>query len=205
MGGRLLSIGLLLFLPLKCMEIGLVELSWADIYWYIDQAGVIHFTNVPTSNRYSLFMREETPPRSDAIKENSSRYDSIISIASDRYDIDFELIKAMIKVESNFNPMAISKRGAMGLMQLMPETARELQVKNVFDPVENIDGGTRYIGYLLKFFQGDLSLALAAYNAGKDAVLRFERKIPPFEETREYVRKVLRYLKIYRENPQYTD
>jgi soluble lytic murein transglycosylase len=201
-GRRHLSFFLVQFLFLGFY---LIEGSWADIYWYIDQDGVIHFTNVPTSNRYSLFLREESPSKSSAIKDNLSTYDWIISAASNKYKIDFGLIKAIIKVESNFNPMAVSRKGAQGLMQLMPDTARELQVRDVFDPVENIDAGTRYIGYLLKFFKGDLSLALAAYNAGKDVVLKFEKKIPPFDETREYVQRVLRYFKIYRENPDYVD
>ncbi len=137
--------------------------------------------------------------------EDFYRFDRIILRAADKYDVEFELIKAIIKVESDFDSLAVSKKGAMGLMQLMPGTAKELRVKHSFDPEENIDGGTRYLKSLLGYFKDNLSLALAAYNAGKDTVIKNNKQIPPYKETREYVKKVLRYFSIYLKNPDHID
>lgn len=182
--------------------VGGVDFSRADIYKYVDSDGVIHFTNVPTDNRFSLFLSEKSI---SLAREDFYRFDQFISKAADKYDIEFELIKAVIKVESDFNSLAVSRKGARGLMQLMPATAKELKVKNSFDPVENIDAGTRYLKSLLGQFNGNLSLALAAYNAGKDAVIKNRKQIPPYKETREYVQKVIRYFDLYIEDPDYID
>ena len=114
-----------------------------------------------------------------------------------RYDLDPALIKAIIKVESDFNPSAVSPKGACGLMQLMPGTARELGVTSVFDPDQNIEGGVRHMRRLLDFLGGDLVLSLAAYNAGEIAVLRYGT-IPPFEETERFVELVLEYYDRYK-------
>jgi soluble lytic murein transglycosylase-like protein len=112
--------------------------------------------------------------------------------------MDSAIIKAIIKAESNFDPYATSWKGAQGLMQLMPETAYELNVNDVYHPRDNLEGGVKYMKYLLERFNNDLSLALAAYNAGENAVLKYNWSIPPYAETRQYVNKVLRYLKSYR-------
>ena len=112
-----------------------------------------------------------------------------IDEASQQYGIDPKLIQAVIHVESNFDPQAVSPKGAQGLMQLMPQTARDLQVSDVFSPKENIDGGTRYLRYLMDIYNQDMSLALAAYNAGPEKVNLY-RGIPPYQETKTYVQRV---------------
>lgn len=120
----------------------------------------------------------------------SSGYSSLINTYAQKYNLDSGLIEAVINAESGFNPEAVSPKGALGLMQLMPATARELGVKNPFDPAQNIEGGTRYLRSLLDDFKGDLPLALAAYNAGAKTV-KEQGGIPPFKETQDYVKKVL--------------
>lgn len=127
-------------------------------------------------------------------KGNPSEIDHIIKEYSKRYNLPQALVKAVIKAESNFNPRAISRAGAMGLMQLMPQTAKELGVKDPFDPEENIAGGTRYLRGLLDQFGNDLTLALAAYNAGPERV-RSAGGIPNITETRQYIERVLRFYK----------
>jgi soluble lytic murein transglycosylase-like protein len=114
-----------------------------------------------------------------------------------KYAVDEALVKAVIKAESDFDPQAVSKKGAQGLMQLMPETARDLSVSNPFHPIQNMEGGIRYLRRLLDQFQGNLHLTLAAYNAGENAVVKYNNSVPPFEETRTYVKRVLEYLKDY--------
>jgi len=114
---------------------------------------------------------------------------SIIDEAASRHQIDPELVRAIVQVESNFNPYAVSPKGARGLMQLIPATARRFGVRNAFDPRSNLDGGLRYLKHLLGMFDGDLRLSLAAYNAGEEAVSR-SRGIPPYRETQNYVRKI---------------
>ena len=130
-------------------------------------------------------------------KKSPVLYDSYIRQASTRHQLDPELVKAVIKQESNFNRRDVSNKGARGLMQLMPETARGLGVEDAFDPWENIHGGTLYLRMMLENFNGDLSKALAAYNAGPEAVRKYGR-IPPYPETQGYVRSVLRYYQMYR-------
>ena len=165
----------------------------ADIYRYVDGQGIICFTNVPTIPGYSIYMRERTLQPADDL---SSRYDIYISEAARKHRVSFSLIKAVIKVESNFDPYAVSRSGACGLMQIMPETANALGIINSFDPRENILGGVRYLKELLARFQGNLPLALAAYNAGPSKVQSLKR-MPPIEETRSFVRMVMKYLNRY--------
>jgi soluble lytic murein transglycosylase-like protein len=162
---------------------------------YRDQNGVINFTNVPTHGGYRRVMREGGhAPTGVSL---SGGYDEVIRSASDRHSIDADLVRAVIKAESDFNSNARSSKGAMGLMQLMPDTARLHNVLNAYDPVDNIEGGVRHLRMLLERFQGDLRLSLAAYNAGSGAVEKFGG-IPPYAETREYVRRVLRFYDVFR-------
>jgi soluble lytic murein transglycosylase-like protein len=171
----------------------------ADIYKYVDAEGVIHLTNVPTESgiKYTLIMREKRIIFDRKLGEDISKYDHLIKKASEKYSVDPALIKAVIKAESNFNHRAVSKKGARGLMQLMPATASSLQVEDSFHPESNIEGGVRYLRYLLNFFSGNLHLAIAAYNAGENAVVRYGG-IPPYQETQTYVRRVLSYLDKFR-------
>lgn len=168
----------------------------ADIYKYTDDEGVIHLTNVPTqiNSRYILIMKEK---RILLNIRGISKYDDLIAEASKKHNVDYALIKAIIKAESNFNHEAVSPVGARGLMQLMPKTASYLQVDDSFHPEKNIDGGVRYLRYLLNLFNNNLPLALAAYNAGENAVARYNYNVPPYPETRNYVRRVLNYLNNY--------
>lgn len=160
----------------------------SDIYRYVDKDGVVHFTNTPSSPEYVLYMRENRQPGSGSALPDT--YDDLIRRASERHDVPFSLIKAVIRVESAFNPAAVSPKGARGLMQIMPVNFRTLSVTDPFDPLQNIMAGTRYLKQMLTRYQQQVPLALAAYNAGPDAVDRY-RRIPPFNETREYVRKVM--------------
>jgi hypothetical protein len=127
---------------------------------------------------------------------NEEEFYPIISIVAKQHDVDPSIVKAIIMAESSYNPKAVSNKGARGLMQLMPVTARELGVKNSFDPVQNIDGGVRYFKMLLDRYRGDVALALAAYNAGIGKVQEYNG-IPPYKATRIYIKKVLRYQKHY--------
>ncbi len=171
------------------------------IYKYVDADGVAHFTDVPDSRRYELF--DLTPkgfarsgdrydPRLLAL---AARYDAMIEAEAKSAAVEPNLLRAVIVVESGFNPRAVSKRGAVGLMQLMPATATRFGVSNRYDPRQNVRGGARYLGFLINRFRQNVRLALAAFNAGEDAVDRYSDQIPPYSETLEYVPKVL---KIYR-------
>jgi soluble lytic murein transglycosylase-like protein len=177
--------------------------SQAGIYRYEDEDGVIHFTNCPRDSKFKLYIKESkedwegkgSPPLVYA--KDSNRYDHLISAFSEKYQIDFALIKAMIRAESGFNPYAVSRKGAKGLMQLMPATALRMNVLDVYNPKENIDGGVRYVKYLLSLFNNDLRLSLAAYNAGENLVSEL-RTIPPYRETVDYIRKVQAYYQSYK-------
>jgi soluble lytic murein transglycosylase-like protein len=182
------------------------DISMAGIYRYIDENGVIHFTNCPRDPKFQLYIRESkedvgiVPPSPEPSFSpvDSKNFDSIISEFSKKYQIEFAIIKAMIRAESGFNPKAISRKGAKGLMQLMPETALRMNVSNVFNPKDNIEGGVRYFKYLLSLFNNDLRLSLAAYNAGENIVSQLGT-IPPYRETVDYVRKVLNYYRSYKQ------
>lgn len=171
--------------------------AMADIYMYRDADGVMHFTNVPVSTNYRLYIRSSKPHFRAA--PGTKKFDGIIKDASQRYGVDFSLIKAIIRAESCFNPQAVSRKGARGLMQIMPENFRTLDIQDPFDPKQNIMGGARYFRTLLDRYQGKVALTLAAYNAGPTAVDRY-RRIPPYVETQDYVEKVLRYYKHYKNN-----
>jgi len=167
----------------------------ADIYKYIDSNGVLHFTNTPTSSDYRLYIKERPVP---ALQVSSTgKYEPIINAASKRHGISAHLLNAIIKVESDYNPRAVSRKGAKGLMQIMPETMKALNIANVFDPWENVMAGARYFKQLFNRYEGKLPLALAAYNAGPGVVDRFG-SIPPFRETEAYVEKVIRYYYMFK-------
>jgi soluble lytic murein transglycosylase-like protein len=168
--------------------------AFADIYRYVDANGVVHFTNTPTHSQYSFYRKEI---RSNTVEPRS--YLELIRQYADQYSLDEALVKAVIKVESDYQPNVVSSKGAQGLMQLIPETARELNVVDPFDPSENIRGGSLYLRRMLNQFNGDLELALAAYNAGPNAVKRFGG-IPPYSETLDYVERVKRYRDYYRQS-----
>jgi soluble lytic murein transglycosylase-like protein len=130
---------------------------------------------------------------------NPAEYDQIISSCASKYGVNPSLIKAVIHAESGYNPNAVSRKGASGLMQLMPGTARSLKVSNSFDPKDNVEGGVKYLRFLLDTFRGDVSLAVAAYNAGLNNVAKYGG-IPPYNETRTYVNRVLSYMQSYQAN-----
>jgi soluble lytic murein transglycosylase len=163
---------------------------YAGIYRYQDERGVYHFTNItPIGRKYVVIIPDKPGPiETQAIE--ATNYDILIIKHSKDHGIDPSLVKAVMKVESNFNPYAVSPKGAQGLMQLMPETARLMKVRNPFDPDENIKGGIRYLKFLEEAFQGDLELMLAAYNAGPSKVIENNMKVPPINETRTFVKRV---------------
>jgi soluble lytic murein transglycosylase-like protein len=184
-----------------------IGVAHADIYRYVDASGNVHFTNVPNDSRYKLFIatnKEADPvtatfnaryrpyPRADRKK-----YHAHIVAAARAFALEPALIHAVISAESGYNPLARSAKGAKGLMQLMPATAKRYGVVNPLDPEQNILGGAAYLRDLLKLFGNDLNLALAAYNAGEGTVMEYGR-IPPYRETKLYVPKVLSYYKKYK-------
>jgi soluble lytic murein transglycosylase-like protein len=163
----------------------------ADIYIYRDpKSGVVHFTNVPIRSKYRSLIRSLLPGQKER------RYDQMIRELSQRYGVEFALVKAVIKAESSFNPLALSPKGARGLMQLMPQTAALHGVSNIHSPRENVKGGVQHLRLLLNRFRGNLRLTLAAYNAGVKAVEQYGG-VPPFSETKEYIRRVLSYRQSY--------
>lgn len=197
--------------------IALLLLSWfslpsyADAYEYIDEEGVIHFTDSPNHEQYVLVIKNDDLS-SEVIKDlkiasvnsttqinedvngvlpSQSELSELIAKSAKNNNLDDELIKAVIHVESSSKVNAMSPKGAQGLMQLMPATARRFGVTNSYDPAQNIEGGAKYLRELLNLFNNDISLALAAYNAGEQAVLRFGKRVPPFKETQAYVPKVI--------------
>ncbi|CAK8723438.1 Transglycosylase SLT domain-containing protein [Candidatus Electrothrix laxa] len=195
------------------------EVSGEEIYRYIDKYGVAHYTNVPTDRYEAVSLSPLSTPTEEGISfrtpkvrnknrkalklrsgkrwkdTDNTQFDKHIRYAAQAHKVDPMLIKAIIKAESNFNCYAVSPKGAQGLMQLMPATAKSLKVKDSFNPRENIYGGTKYIKWLLKKFKGDVRLSLAAYNAGP---ARVRKKIPRIPETIAYVGKVLRQYKVYK-------
>jgi len=169
----------------------------ADIYRYIDENGVMHFTNTPTSSiqKFKIYLKEK--PGAIQQYHSSEKYDNLISDASERHGVSFPLLKAIIKAESDFDPHVVSKKGATGLMQIMPQNFKPLGIRDPFDPWQNINAGALYFKQMYDRFKGKLALSLAAYNAGPTAVDRY-KTIPPYEETEEYVRRVMKYYYNYK-------
>jgi soluble lytic murein transglycosylase-like protein len=171
------------------------------IYTYLDAQGQRHYTDVPDNNRYRLLVlspqdRTASGDRYDQqLLAKATQYDAIIEQAAVTSSVEPNLLRAVIVVESGFNSRAVSKRGAVGLMQLMPDTASRFGVSNRYDARQNVHAGARYLKFLIDHFGNNIRLALAAYNAGEDAVERNGGQIPPFTETMAYVPRVL---KIYR-------
>jgi len=170
----------------------------ADIYRYVDPDGVVHFTNTPCDVKCDLYIREapvreESPPAGDLTRVWMDEYVDRFSRAN---DLSPALVKAIIRAESNGERFAVSPKGAQGMMQLMPFTSKRLKVSDPFDPVENIEGGVKYIKELFGAFEGNLVYTVAAYNAGPEAVRKYGG-VPPYKETRQYVERVLDYYRQY--------
>jgi soluble lytic murein transglycosylase-like protein len=170
----------------------------ADIYAFTDSTGVTHYSNVPADSRYVRLIAEPPPPAPPAAsrpewRARAAAYADLIDEAARHAQVSPALLRAVIAVESAFDPLAVSPKGAQGLMQLRPATAKRYGVRRPFDPRDNLRGGASYIRDLLKRYGNDLELALAAYNAGEDAVDRHGRTIPPFPETQAYVPAVLKF------------
>lgn len=181
----------------------------ADIYMYRDGRGGLHFSNAPTEARYRFYRSEAeiwrpvrwtTWGRHWVDPKRHKAYDSLIHEAAERHQVDAALVKAVIRAESDFVPDAVSPAGALGLMQLMPGTARLRGVGSAFEPRQNIDGGVKHLRYLLDRYNGNLRLALAAYNAGEAAVDR-TGGVPPYPETWEYLSRVMRFRDRYLQEP----
>lgn len=168
---------------------------WADIYMVKAADGTLMLTNVyrkdPAYVRLRRELRPLEPVREHRVLEGNLPYAAQVADAAARNDLPEALLHAVIQAESNYDRWALSPKGAAGLMQLMPDTAREMGVENVWDPAANIHGGARYLKKLLTFFDNDLNLAVAAYNAGPGAVVSQGSVIPPFAETQRYVPRVL--------------
>lgn len=174
----------------------------AAIYAFTDAAGGTHYSNVPSDPRYTLLLADPEPASSAATgggwRARAATYAELIDATAQHLAVQPALLRAVIATESAFEPQAVSRKGAQGLMQLLPATARRYGVHSPFDPAENIAGGARYLRDLLRRYGNDLKLALAAYNAGEDAVDRYGGRIPPFPETQQYVPTVLKWYQRFR-------
>jgi len=199
----------MVFLFFGLVAAGVPSLAQADIYYFTDARGVVHYTNVRTDPRYKrmpgiISFRRPAPSRprlqTQSFAYSDRSFDPHIQEAASRYGLDPLLIKAVIKQESNFNPNATSNKGALGLMQLMPGTARDMEVNDAFDPRDNIFGGARYLRRLSSQFNGDLALTLASYNAGPERVGN-AKMVPNIPETQDYVRNVIAFYNSYKRYP----
>jgi len=162
------------------------------VYKHIDAKGRVHFSNVPVQSRFTFYCNEA----SDNSLETAS-IDNLVNHYARKHALDPDLVKAVVKAESNFDPACVSSAGARGLMQVMPTTAAEMEIYDLFDPSQNIAAGSRYLRQMFERFSGNLDLALAAYNAGPTAVDNYGG-VPPYAETRMYLKNVKRYFNQYR-------
>jgi len=173
----------------------------AEIYSFTDERGVVNFTNLPHLDKRYKPVDRDRGARAAARREPSAadiaKYSPIIEVAARDHGLDPGLLHAVIRVESAYNPGAVSIKGARGLMQLIPETARRYGVRDVFDPTQNVHAGARYLKDLLAMFNNNLELALAGYNAGENAVIRAGNRIPRYRETLAYVPKVVNAYRTY--------
>ncbi|MDA8122211.1 MAG: transglycosylase SLT domain-containing protein [Deltaproteobacteria bacterium] len=171
---------------------------WADIYKYTDDEGIVHFTNSQFDERYELYLREgvKEPGAETQVAAQPGWMMEYADRFSRAHNLSPALVKAIIRAESNGNRFAVSRKGAKGMMQLMPFTSKRMKVNDPFDPVENIEGGVRYIKELMGTFRGNLVHTVAAYNAGPAAVKKYGG-IPPYQETRVYVNRVMDYYRQY--------
>jgi soluble lytic murein transglycosylase-like protein len=186
---------------------GLSAPAWGDIYAYTDAGGAVSLSNVPTDARYTVLIAAPQPavaaappaaaPEARPGPAGKAGYERVVDEVSRAHGLESALLHAVISVESRYNPKAVSGKGAAGLMQLMPQTAQRYGVADAFDPRQNLNGGARYLKDLLRRFDNDMSLALAAYNAGENAVARYGNRIPPYRETLQYVPRVLDYYQRY--------
>lgn len=182
-------------------------LARAELYTWTDENGVIHFTNVRPGSESAVSGKQNTYEWRDELgglrrlhKVDVATYDELIREAARYYTLPPALVKAVVAAESGFEPSAVSHAGAQGLMQLIPSTAREMKVRDPFDPEQNVYGGARYLRVLANQFEGDIRLTLAGYNAGPQAVKRAGRRVPAIEETQIYVRRVLQLYEHYLES-----
>ena len=176
----------------------------ADIYKFTDTDGRVYYTDEPRHSLYKRIIKTKVPYYTSIYKGknymgkvhtfsgiNKRRFSDLIEQTANKYKVDAKLVHAVIQTESAYNSAAQSPKGAVGLMQLMPETARRFGVSDRNDPDQNVDGGTRYLKHLINMFNPNLDLAVAAYNAGENAVIRYNNSIPPYPETQNYVKQVL--------------
>lgn len=188
-------------LAVFALTLAAVAGAQGSVFSFVDEAGVLHLSNVDEDRPMQARMAgageaRRRSPESQRLPAapndaRAERYRDVIAHAALEHGVDVALVHAVVEVESAFDPRAVSRRGAVGLMQLMPDTARRYGVVDPYDPADNLQAGARYLGDLLRLFDQDLALALAAYNAGEGAVLKHGRRIPPFPETIAYVPRVL--------------
>lgn len=167
----------------------------ADIYRFVDENGTVYFTDYPRHDGFEIYIRESTG-KGLATSRGYYPYREVVRKASTLYGVEEPLVRAVIEIESDYNRYAVSRAGARGLMQLMPQTMQHLGVQNPWDPRQNVMAGTRHLKKLMERFSGDLSLALAAYNAGSTSVIKYG-SIPPYPQTERYVKKVLERYQVY--------
>lgn len=196
--------------PLKSMLLAIslcavVHPARADVYSYVAEDGTLNLCNVPVDSRYSVMVEdpdehaaERTAKAGGKAASNKILYNRIVDEVARTYGLESALLHAVISVESRYRADAVSRKGALGLMQLMPVVAKRYGVDDPLDPVQNLHGGAKYLRDLLKKYNNDRSLALAAYNAGERAVARYGNRIPPYSETAQYVPRVLGYYRKYR-------
>ncbi|TFW05776.1 transglycosylase [Oxalobacteraceae bacterium OM1] len=178
-----------------CLAFGLLvpALACADIFAFSEPNGAVVLSNLRAIGRDNVLIREtsiDAPGAGEPVRGINLQYrDAVLGVAR-TYGVDAALLAAVVAVESGYRPRAVFGKGAIGLMQLMPGTASRYGVNDPYDPLQNLHGGAQYLRDMLNLFDGDINLALAAYNAGENAVLRAGRRVPPYEETRAYVRRV---------------
>ncbi len=176
--------------------------GWTAIFGYVDEQGVYHMTNIrPPKSGYQILIEDRVRYEPPVKMLNKSAYDNLIRFHSQANGLDPHLVKAVMMAESNGNPRAISNKGAQGLMQIMPDTAQLLELRNPFDPEENIQAGARYLKLLYDIFKGNLELVLAAYNAGPQRVMQNNMTVPPISETINYIKRVKLYYSKLKDSP----